>query len=118
MVVLKKTYIEETGTDAIIINLLFQSYSKPYHERVGIRYTIDNWLTYNDLEAESFNKLDKFLIKIKINKKLLTENFFLKYAVYMGYSANIDEWDNNNEKNYTISYKDINNMLNPGCVIV
>jgi hypothetical protein len=77
-----------------------------FHKKVLVRYTLDDWNTIKEVEAQyqepiahSANTWDRFSFKIVLNANAAHEslNLAVKYCV-----SGREFWDNNNQKNYQV----------------
>lgn len=75
-----------------------------YHKKVVARYTVNDWLSYNDIDASyisgsSNGETDSFSFSIFLSPLNKSLKFALKYEV------NGEEyWDNNRNQNYCFGY--------------
>jgi hypothetical protein len=72
-----------------------------YEKIVIVRYTLDNWNTYNDQECNYSYSVSDYLDVFSFTANLpnwISIEFAIKYIV-----NNTEYWDNNNGLNYTIN---------------
>lgn len=75
-----------------------------YHKKVTARYTVNDWMSYNDIDASyvpgsSNGETDSFAFSIFLSSLNKSLKFALKYEV------NGEEyWDNNRNQNYCFGY--------------
>jgi hypothetical protein len=104
--------------------LKIHSNTKPQTDRLGIRYTTNNWNSFADEDGQKLSD-DLFSVIVKINTCDFRDGFVLHYAIYKGLNLDVDNiqspwdtackigyenqlvWDDNNHKNYTVNSKNI-----------
>ena len=86
-----------------------------YHKKVVARYTVNDWLSYNDIDASyvlgsSNGDTDSFAFSIFLSPLNKSLKFALKYEV-----NGKEYWDNNRNQNYCFGYhgKDPMNLPSP-----
>ncbi|KAG2193838.1 hypothetical protein INT46_011679 [Mucor plumbeus] len=79
-----------------------------FHKKVLVRYTLDDWNTIKEVEAQyqepiahSANTWDRFSFKIVLNANANAAHESLNLAVKYCVSGR-EFWDNNNQKNYQV----------------
>jgi hypothetical protein len=82
-----------------------------YHKYVGIRYSLDNWKSFQEIPASfvsticpslhSFEGIDRFQFQIHLNH-YSSISFAVRYCV-----GGQEYWDNNYEKNYTVTFEKV-----------
>jgi len=88
-----------------------------YHKRVYLRYSLDKWTTFHDLNCDylinnslnaSHSNTDIFTFSLELTKEIIqdalknTQNSMINIEFALCYEADSNHtyWDNNNDKNY------------------
>ena len=96
-VALEKCFVRDRTVTGIIITKNID-----YHKEIFIRYTLNKWQSFNDIEAtyvpkSSDGKTDRFMFSVCLPPGFQDLIFAVNYKV-----ANREYWDNNNGLNYRI----------------
>lgn len=74
-------------------------------KRVGLRYTLDDWATWNEIDGAKSNspeatEIDQFVI---CTESTIPPGTVVQYAIYR-YADELTSWDNNHSQNYSAQF--------------